>query len=45
MMSLGGNKNLFDWFAHYDLNEEGQNLDKYKTKSADLYRQRVIFYV
>lgn len=40
LMSMGGNKNLFDFFDHYDLNEEGVQT-KYNTKAADFYRQMV----
>ena len=39
-MSLGGNKVLFDFFAHYDLNEEPP-AQRYKTKASDIYRQKV----
>ena len=37
MMSLGGNKNLSEFFSFYDLNEESAS-QKYKTKAAESYR-------
>jgi len=40
MMTLGGNKNLFEFFQTYDLNEESMQM-KYKTKAAEHYRAKV----
>jgi hypothetical protein len=40
MMTLGGNKNLFEFFQTYDLNEEIMQM-KYKTKAAEHYRAKV----
>jgi hypothetical protein len=40
MMSLGGNKNLNEFFSFYDLNEESVQT-RYKTKAAEYYRQNV----
>ena len=39
MMSLGGNKNLYEFFKKYDLNEESVDT-RYKTKAADYYRDK-----
>jgi len=36
-MSLGGNKNLYEFFKKYDLNEESVD-NRYKTVAADYYR-------
>ncbi|CDW79935.1 probable adp-ribosylation factor gtpase-activating protein agd9-like [Stylonychia lemnae] len=40
MMSLGGNKNLKEFFKKYDLLEESSD-NRYKTIAADFYRQRL----
>ena len=40
MMSLGGNKNLQEYFSFYELSEESVQT-KYKTKGADFYRIKV----
>ncbi len=40
MMTLGGNKRLFDFFAKFDLLDESVEY-RYKTKAADYYRQKV----
>jgi hypothetical protein len=40
MMSSGGNKNLYEFFKQYDLNEESVEI-RYKTKAADYYRSKV----
>ena len=40
MMTLGGNKHLYEYFQFYDLNEESLQM-KYKTKAAEFHRQRV----
>lgn len=40
LMSLGGNKNLGEFFARYDLIEESVQ-SRYKTKAAEFYRQKV----
>jgi hypothetical protein len=37
MVSLGGNKNLYEFFAQYDLNEESVQ-NRYRTKAAEFYR-------
>eukprot|EP00347_Sterkiella_histriomuscorum_P014979 403358776 len=40
MMTLGGNKNLYEFFKKYDL--AGDSVEyRYKTKAADFYRQRL----
>ncbi len=44
MMTLGGNKNLYEYFQFYDLNEESLQM-KYKTKAAEFYKQRVILLI
>lgn len=41
-MSLGGNKNLINYFQHYDLNEDPL-LMKYKTRAAEYYRKKLKF--
>ena len=40
LMTLGGNKNMNEFFADYDLMGESLH-QKYKTKAADYYRQKV----
>jgi hypothetical protein len=40
MMSLGGNKNLGEFFQNYDLIDESVQ-SRYKTKAAEFYRQKV----
>ncbi len=40
-MSLGGNKNLREFFKAYDLNEESVQT-KYKSKASAYYRSKVI---
>ena len=40
IMSVGGNKSLYDYFQHYDLNEEGVQT-RYKTRAAEFYRKKV----
>lgn len=40
MMTLGGNKNLYEFFRGFDLNDESVET-RYKTKAADFYRQKV----
>lgn len=40
MMSLGGNKNLGEYFQIYDLIDESVQ-SRYKTKAAEFYRQKV----
>eukprot|EP00347_Sterkiella_histriomuscorum_P020751 403336610 len=40
MMTLGGNKSLFEFFQSYDLNEESMQM-KYKTKAAEFYRSKL----
>jgi hypothetical protein len=37
MMTLGGNKTLYEYFQQYDLNEESVQT-RYKTKAAEFYR-------
>ena len=39
-MNTGGNKNIADFFKHYDLGEEAIQM-RYKTKAADYYRLKV----
>lgn len=39
-MSLGGNKNLKEFFRTYDLNEESVQT-KYKSKASAYYRSKV----
>jgi len=40
MMSLGGNKQLSEFFSHYDLNDESVQT-RYKTKAAEYYRHKL----
>lgn len=40
MMTSGGNKNLYEFFRQFDLNEESVE-NRYKTKAADYYRSKV----
>ncbi len=42
MMTLGGNKNLYEYFKTYDLNEESVQM-RYKTKAAEFYRSQVSY--
>ena len=41
IMNIGGNKNLKDFFSHYDMNDEDVKT-KYKTKASEYYRSKVI---
>lgn len=41
LMNIGGNKNLKDFFTHYDLNDESVQT-KYKTRASEYYRRKVI---
>jgi hypothetical protein len=40
LMSLGGNKNLGEFFQIYELIDESVQ-SRYKTKAAEFYRQKV----
>jgi len=39
-MSIGGNKNLAQFFTKYDLNEEPAST-KYRSHAAEYYRQKL----
>jgi hypothetical protein len=41
-MTLGGNKNLYEFFLLYNLCEESMYL-RYKTYASEYYRQKVMY--
>lgn len=43
-MNIGGNKNLTDFFQHYDLADEALQT-KYKTKASEYYRNKVFILI
>ncbi len=42
LMTIGGNKNIYEFLQVYDLNEEGADC-KYKARACEYYREQVSF--